>query len=47
MKFRVSLISFTKHLLYENVITDKQNILISDSICIYLNLLLTLKSFFI
>ena len=47
MKFRVSLNNFIKCSLYEDVMTDEQNTLISNSIFVYLNLLLTLKSLFI
>ena len=47
MKFKISLNSFMKHSFYKDAMTDKQNILISDSIFIYLNSLLTLKSLFI
>ena len=47
MKFRVSSISFMKYLFYENVMTDEQNILMSDSIFVYLNLLLTSEFLFI
>ena len=47
IKFRVSSNSFMKHSFYKNVMTDRQNTLISSSIFIHLNSSLTLKSLFI
>ena len=47
MKFKLLLNSFTKHSFYENAMTDRQNISISDSISAYSNSLLIFESLFI